>query len=357
MIDNIIISFDPASQTIKGINKTYEGTVIIKKSYDDVVVKTIGEYACNAGLLKELILNDTEITTIKKFAFVECSNLEKVVFPNTLTTLELNSFGVTGITSIHLPSSVEYFSGYVVNQCGKLNDITVDEKNKYFVSKNNFVFSKDFTTLVRVPINCDLKDIPNFDMINSIGEVTFSGSKIKSFIATRNLSYLANDAFHVTANIKVIDLSLSSITTLYRRTFIGTANLMTLILPKTLTTIKTEAFSSVGKIKNIYLPESLATVADKAFLSFPKGANIYIFGDYIDSFSNTGIVSNCESFYSSTKVHVSNGYIEDNFACFDVKKDLIESLNILYKSKLICTRKVNTKNISPSLLLYVFTCF
>ena len=156
---NIIFCKD--NQTITYINKTYEGTIVIEKNYGNVDVKIIGENACSYGLIKELNLEKTEIATIKSFAFAFCSKLEKITLPKTLVSLEQNSFSLTAIASIHLPDSIVHFSGDSLNQCNRLNTLTVDEKNNYFISKENCIFSKDFSRLVKAPVNCQMKYIPN----------------------------------------------------------------------------------------------------------------------------------------------------------------------------------------------------
>lgn len=74
--------------------------------------------------LKTVIL--TNSSCIEAFAFYECSNIENVTIPNTVSKIGSYAFGsCTGITSIVVPKSVESIGNNTFSGCTSLISITV----------------------------------------------------------------------------------------------------------------------------------------------------------------------------------------------------------------------------------------
>ena len=58
------------------------------------------------------------MTTIKDYAFRECSNLDSVVIPNSVTTIEGGAFwDCECLTSVTIPSSVTKIGAYAFGDC------------------------------------------------------------------------------------------------------------------------------------------------------------------------------------------------------------------------------------------------
>ena len=355
--DHLVIN--TSLNSIASINKTYEGDLVVQRKYGETTIEAIDDSACSNGKLKSLDLSNTVITSIAGYAFVYCNNLKTVKFPETLLSLGFNSFGVTGLTEFHLPKNVKSFSGPVVNQSPALDVLTVDEENQFFASYKNFIFNKGFTKLIRAPINFQFYDIPYFEKIQQISTFAFSGCKMKTFIATANLSYIEGSSFHACSKLRLVDFSLSYIKTMPNSVFWGSPNIETLILPRNLEAFAESSLQSMKKLKELIIPETVKSIATKTITELSQLKDVYVLCSYSSGFEDKKIFNSYSDTVSQTKVHVhvSNSYFNscDKFGGFTVTNDLSSALNTRMKRRLICTKRASrSRSLMPSTFLFVF---
>lgn len=332
------LTIDLENKKITSIDKTYTGELVIDKIYGEKEILTIGEYACSNGKISSLDLSSTSITLIQQCAFLCCANLKTVKLPKSLETLKMNSFGLTGLTEFHLPENVRSFGGYAVNQAPNLNTLTVDENNPNYASYKNFIFSKDFTKLVRTPHNFRYSDIPLIEGIKQINYYSMTGCNLKAFVATRNISKLEAESFHACWSLKYVDLSLSSLKILPSGLFWGTCNIETLILPSKLEQLSTRSIESMNKLKELIIPETVNLISINTTCELSAIREIYVLGSFYNGFDDKNIFNGFSDKGLRVKVHVSKSYECDKFAGFTVTKDLYSALQIRMMRKLICTK-------------------
>lgn len=349
------LTIDLSKKTITSIDKEYKGELKIEKTYGGTVIEIIGTGACSSGNITSLDLSSTSIITIKANAFLRCYNLISIQLPQTLITIGGNAFGVSGLTSFHLTKNVISFSGHALNQSPNLNILTVDKDNLNFASDNNFIFTKDFTELVRGPINFQYENIPKVERINQINPYSLSGCIFRTFVATSNLSNLETYAFHACFSLKYVDLSLSSITTIVTDVFRAAMNIKVLILPRKLQTLDINSIQSLNYIKELIIPETVKSISVNTSMELLKLRHIYVLGSYYSGFENKEIFNGFCDKSPSMKVHVSDLYNNDKFGGFTVTKDLYQALKERMKLRLICTKqKSQTQSIIPSILFFIF---
>ena len=253
-----------------------------------------------------------------------------------------NSFGVTGLTEFHLPKNVETFNGAVVNQSPLLNILTVAEENNNFASYKNFIFDKEFTKLIRAPINAQIGDIPLIKQIQQINYFAFSGSQIKKFIAAANLTNLENNSFHACLQLEFVDLSLSSMKTIISETFRGDKKIETLILPRNLEKLEEKSLEKMKKLKELIIPETVKSISVNTIVELSQLKEIYVLCPYSSGFEDKRIFNSYSDNVAQTKVqvHVLNAYFESNdkFGGFTVTNDLYKALYERMKRKLACTK-------------------
>ena len=97
-------------------------------------------------------LSSTSLTSIGNYAFWECEALTSVAFPASLR-------------------SIGY---YAFRDCDALTNLTVDEGNPAFTSRDNVLYSKDMDTLVCYPTGAN-KEVVIPDMVCSVREGAFPG--------------------------------------------------------------------------------------------------------------------------------------------------------------------------------------
>ena len=158
--------------------------MILQEMYRTVVIKIIGAGACNSGKVTKVDLKNTKIIEIQRSAFIYCSNLTEVIFPDSLLTLEGNIFNSCSLKNIRIPKSTKNADGYAFNQ-QQITCFEVDDKNKYFSSENCFWMNKEKTKLIRAPITLTYYyEIPNFENLESNGCFALTNANIHSFVAT-----------------------------------------------------------------------------------------------------------------------------------------------------------------------------
>ena len=85
----------------------------------------------NCATLETVTLAGTSISAINWGGFLSCSNLKSISLPASLKILGGCALEGTAISSIELPSTLEYIDHDVFNSCTKLEEITIPESVTY----------------------------------------------------------------------------------------------------------------------------------------------------------------------------------------------------------------------------------
>ena len=133
---------------------------------------SIGDWAfwdCS-GLISVTIPNS--VTSIGDGAFDGCSGLISVTIPNSVTSIGDNAFRMcSGLTSVTIPNSVTSIGWGAFAGCSGLENIYVDPKNTNYSSIDGILYSKDATSIIKVPAKKINVTIPN--SVTSIGNYAF----------------------------------------------------------------------------------------------------------------------------------------------------------------------------------------
>lgn len=285
-----ILGFDADSGTITSFKKDLAGKLSIDENYQGVPVKKIGTNACYECMIEELDISQTKIDVIELNAFAQCNFLKKISFPNYHVLLEGNSFLRVGIIDLYIPELLVGFTGYAFNQCPNLTTINVDENNKIFSALGNCLFSKNYDKLIKVANY--VTEIPNFHLIQTIGEFAFAGSQsYLNFQTTSNLSNIEQYSFHAAQNLKIINLSISSITIIPSYTFGYVPSLVQLILPHGIKEIRKNSIYYT-KIRTLIIPYSVTKIETNSISLCPYLKTILYAGNTY--FSKVNIVTQCD---------------------------------------------------------------
>lgn len=297
-------------------------SVIIRESNDDTI---IGKFANYNSLITSFDVPET-ITKIDSFAFYNCKNLDTISFHGqNLKNISSFAFGnCTSLTSINIPSSVEYIGEGVFYGCEKLETIDIRGiKNEL----NSFLFVNCFK-LKTVNLPDNLKMISSFsfafclnmetieipESVAEINEYAFLHCEsLKRIVLPNALTKISDYTFaHC---IKLIDAILpSSLKIIGDSSFLGCLNLSTIIIPKSTQKINENAFGRCISLNKIQIPRG-CTVSIGAFHS-SNLSYLSIDDDVIISYkptisnpyscpSNFDITNACDSLCSdSTQIYL-----------------------------------------------------
>ena len=146
-------------------------------------VKTIGKSAFSGCEALETIEISEGVMKIDDYAFSGCKSLKKIVFPNTLVSIGRGSFSGSGLTEVYLPDSVSSIGGYAFSSCS-LSSVRLSNS---ITRINAFTFydARSLTSLI----------IPS--SVEYIGEGAFRNCGSLKYIECwgQNLQTIAEDAF------------------------------------------------------------------------------------------------------------------------------------------------------------------
>ena len=289
---------------ISSFDLTYRGSIEIPlKCGDNIDIVKINYNAGSYSNFTSIDMSNTKIETIMYNAFLHADYLTDVKLPPTLKIIDANTFGCTPLTSIILPSTLTLING-AFNKCFRLNFISVEEGNTYFVSESNCIFSCNFSILYTVGSNLKFNNIPHMDMIEQIDFYCFSGRNIDKFIATSNLKSLISHAFHGASRMKFCDLSLSNVTVLPLNCFWSLNSIEKIVLPSSLVEMKSGSIRACPKLKFFIIPESVSSIVQSAFTELELLTDVFYYGtSFIDN--------DCFNGYN-VRVHVTTLYTNEN---------------------------------------------
>ena len=194
------------------------------------------------GTQTELTLPDTfngKNYQIYKYAFYNCSSLESITIPDSVTSIGDEAFrGCSSLTSITIPDSVTSIGDEAFRGCSSLTSITIPEG---VTSIGNYVFS-GCTALTSITIP---------DGVTSIGSYAFSGcTALTSIIIPEGVTSIGSDAFYNCSSLTNITIP-DSVTSIGDEAFRGCSALTSITIPDSVTRIDSYAFSDCTALTSV----------------------------------------------------------------------------------------------------------
>ncbi len=241
--------------------------VTIPGSYESYRVKAVGANVFDShSEIKSLVISEG-VESIYNGAFIRCTSLKTVSFPETLVGMDYNAFShCDSLESVTLPDSLERLGAWSFGDCEnlktvkigkglvdfnnsafdgskKLESIEVSEENENFRSFDGVLYTKDRKKLIKAPENL----------------------QNQNYAILRGTEVIEEDAFRSCRNLKTIASFPSALRTVEKGAFIGCLNLESITFPEGLERIEEIVFSNCKSLKTVYLPSSLTYIGYSPF--------------------------------------------------------------------------------------------
>ena len=239
-------------------------------------------------------------------AFLNCTGLEKVILPNSVTMVGQNSF--SGCTNLE------------------------------YVSMSNSVISIDKKAFYNCPALTSIS-LPN--TLTSIGESAFSGcTSLTTIDIPENVSAIGASAFYGCTSLNSITVG-NSVSTIGASAFYGCTSLNSITIGNSVSTIGASAFYNCAALTELTIPKSVTSVGGDAFtgcvglkkLILTDGNSSLRFGN---NQSEYGLFNDCpiETLYLGRNVTCSvNINIAKSFQGIEQLKTLVigDSVTVIFQ--------------------------
>ncbi len=260
------------------------------------------------------IYNDLPVVEIYELAFNNLNTVERVLIPDTVTSINLYSFmGCTSLKEIVIPKSLTYISSSVFENCENLENVyytgTIADWCNIVFEDTPMKYAENFYMLDRNNEYYEVTELVIPDTITSIGNYQFYGfGNIKKVTIPEGVTNIGHNAFTNCSNLISVDLP-STITNMGDFVFENCSNLKDIELPNTITSMGGGVFAYCESLEEITIPTGINKIYMMSFVGCTSLKNIVlpdnIYSIDLSAFSGCSGLTNVEISDSVEKIENS----------------------------------------------------
>lgn len=273
ILKNIGIGVDEITELklVGSINGTDVKTI---RSMSNLAILDLNSATIVSGGIAYYNSNYTSSDVIGKYMFYNMTQLQKIVLPDSITSIEDNAFNkCSSLASINIPNKVRTIGESVFNGCSSLpiyNNVryadtyaigAVDKTQTSYTLKENtrFISSAAFQNCSKV----ESFTIP--EKVRFIDDNTFYGcSSLTNIYLHQDISSIGNYAFYGCSSLTKIIFPIG-LTSIGECAFSKCSSLNNVTIPSAITSIEYSTFSDCSSLTNISLPNGITHIGMDAF--------------------------------------------------------------------------------------------
>ncbi len=238
--------------------------VDIPDEIDGHDVTVIAKECFNKNECMKYIHFPKHLKRIEDSAFIDCSQLIELCFPNSSLIIETFSFNLClSLKRIYIPQKVKYIAAGAFIGCIELKTIMVDENNENYMVIDDVLFEKNPYRLLKYPEGKKDKTyiVPH---VHAIADHAFSANVyLKRILFPNTLYVIGSHAFSVTMIDKLTIPD--SVAILGDSVFYLCDQLEKIVLSQNLKVINKDTFYRCTKLDSIVIPKSVEKLDCLAF--------------------------------------------------------------------------------------------
>lgn len=277
---------------IDGLRDENKTTYQLPEKIDDLTISSISDkvFKGNTDIIM-VDLSKTRLTTLSEDCFLGCSNLEKVVLPETLTTISKNAFkNCSNLQTVSAKNNVTQIEPYAFSGCVNLKSI--DLSNVIKLGNNAF---ENCNSIGLVTFNSNLTNIPAASFKNctslsfttlpknllTIGDEAFEGcGTIKELTIPVSTTNIGKEAFTNCYNIQTVDIAnYNAIKNGDLYSVFGKLNKLTKVVLDNVSSIPSNSFAFSPNVQSISIGGNVLSIGENAFKDCAKLVSCNISGN------------------------------------------------------------------------------
>ena len=220
-------------------------------------LKTIGGYAFNGcSALTELTIPNT-VTYIGDRAFMDCSSLTNMIIPDSVTYLGESSLRACyGLTNVTIGNSLKSISSATFWECTNLQSVTIGSSVTsigWYAWEYCYNLSEVHITDIGAWCNIQFEEEQYSNPLYHAHHLFLNGEEIENLVIPNNVTHISDCAFFSCQSLTSVSIP-NSITTIGDSTFYQCSNLSCVTIDNAVTSIGTAAFTGCN-ITDVYITD------------------------------------------------------------------------------------------------------
>lgn len=266
---------------------TEDSTLTIEGSGDMFISGMSAPWKANASYVKSAILPDG-LTSIGKYAFYECENLQSISIPSSVKNIGGAAFmDCKKLQSIVIPNGITRIEANTFDRCYKLENVIIPntvtsigmEAFSHCEALNNIYIPSSVTKMERRAFKwCGISSVHITDIaawcaisfenddsnpLDGAKHLFIGDDEITDLVIPEGVTSISEFAFHCAYGLKSVSFS-NTVTSIGADAFRGT-NIENLTLENNIESIGDRAFYLCSYLTNIALPESVTYLGKEVF--------------------------------------------------------------------------------------------